>query len=392
MNLVDLVILALCLVAGVRGWRLGLLGQVFELGGGFLGLVLGATLAPRVASLFTKKPGLEAALISLGVVLVALSVGQAVGYLAGHRFGSMAMDARLGGLDSSLGAGFGLALTIVSAWLLASVLVDGPSKPVARAVQRSEVLKRVSAVFPNPPDVFAYLREYMTTSGFPQVFSGFPRPIGEPVQLPKGAVARRAVERADQSTVQIVVPACGGTQFGSGWVAGQSTVVTNAHVVAGGDSVTVLDSAGEHAGAVVLFDPKTDVAVIHADGLAGTVLPLETDDRGPGSPGATLGYPGGQAGLVTHRAAVQAQYVAVGRDIYGRSSVERSIYELRAPVRQGDSGGPFVLPNGDVAGVVFAASTTDGRIGYALTASEVEDEVQRGSSRTEPVATGGCTR
>ena len=71
--------------------------------------------------------------------------------------------------------------------------------------------------------------------------------------------------------------------------------------------------------------------------------------------------------------------------------VVREIYELRAPVEQGDSGGPFVTPAGKVAGVIFAASTTDSDTGYALTGSEVQDEVQEGATRTEPVGTGRCT-
>jgi hypothetical protein len=41
--------------------------------------------------------------------------------------------------------------------------------------------------------------------------------------------------------------------------------------------------------------------------------------------------------------------------------------------------------------VVFAASTTDGDIGYALTAGEVQDEIQEGSGKTSGVATGRCT-
>jgi hypothetical protein len=72
--------------------------------------------------------------------------------------------------------------------------------------------------------------------------------------------------------------------------------------------------------------------------------------------------------------------------------VTRSVYEVRARVRQGDSGGPFVLPNGTVAGVVFAASTTDADTGYVLTGSEVEDEIETGTARNRPVATGECTR
>jgi hypothetical protein len=50
-----------------------------------------------------------------------------------------------------------------------------------------------------------------------------------------------------------------------------------------------------------------------------------------------------------------------------------------------------VLPNGSVAGVVFAASTTDGDTGYALTGEEVMDELETGLSAVAPAGTGRCT-
>jgi hypothetical protein len=106
-----------------------------------------------------------------------------------------------------------------------------------------------------------------------------------------------------------------------------------------------------------------------------------------------LGYPGNANGrLDADRAAVQARYLAVGRDIYGGAQVEREVYDLRSEVTQGESGGPFVLPDGRVAGVVFAASTTDRNRGFALTGREVADEVQRGIESTQAVSTGSCTR
>jgi S1-C subfamily serine protease len=87
---------------------------------------------------------------------------------------------------------------------------------------------------------------------------------------------------------------------------------------------------------------------------------------------------------------VQARFDAVGRDIYGESGVQREIYDLRARVEQGDSGGPFVLPRGAVAGVVFAASTSDAGEGFALTGAEVADEVDQGAGSSTPVPTGDC--
>jgi uncharacterized membrane protein required for colicin V production len=391
-NLADLVILGLAGLAAYRGFRHGLVGQFFELGGGFLGLVLGVTLAGTVADAFAAEPGFKGLLISLLTVFILLSLGQTAGHLIGHRFGSAARKARLGGVNAGLGAGFGILVTLVSYWMIGSLLVHGPWPEVARLMSRSKILKGLNDVS-EPPDVLAYVRQYLDTAGFPQVFTGLPPPIGKPVDLPSGRLARRAARRAQPSTVRIVVPACGGQQLGSGWIAAPDTVVTNAHVVAGGTEIQVQDSGGTHSGRVVLFDPATDVAIVHVTGLAGPPLELNTEPLERGTPGATLGYPGADAPrLDVDRAAVQNSYPARGRDIYGRDDVTREVYELRASIRQGESGGPFALPSGEVGGVVFAASTTDGNVGYALTGAEVADEVDEGAGRTEPVSTGDCAR
>jgi S1-C subfamily serine protease len=82
----------------------------------------------------------------------------------------------------------------------------------------------------------------------------------------------------------------------------------------------------------------------------------------------------------------------LGRDIYGRSFVRRDVYELQAVVRPGNSGGPFVLTNGQVAGVVFAASTTDPTVGYALTSEQVVPLLASVRTRTDAVSTGDCLR
>ncbi|HEX2057678.1 MAG TPA: MarP family serine protease [Actinomycetota bacterium] len=392
MNLADLIVILLAGLAAFRGFRLGLLGQFFELGGGFLGLVLGVTFAGAVADAFTDEPGLQALLISLLTVFILLSLGQTFGHLIGLRFARAANNARLGGVNQGLGAGFGIFVTLLSYWLIGSLLVQGPSREVAKLMSRSRILKELNEIS-KPPDVLAYLRQYLDTAGFPQVFAGLPRPIGEPVDLPSDKVARKVARKVQASTVRIVVPACGGQQLGSGWVGAPNTVVTNAHVVAGGGDIEIQDQDGTHTGRVVLFDPATDIAIVRVAGLAGAPLELTTTVLERGTPGATLGFPGSGGGeLDVDRAAVQDSYPARGRDIYGRDDVTREVYELRASIRQGESGGPFALPTGEVAGVVFAASTTDGNVGYALTGAEISGELAEGSNRTEPVSTGECAR
>ncbi len=392
MNLVDLAVIGLVALAAFRGWHRGFIGQLFEFGGGFIGLILGVSvIAPWLTRTFTDQAGPATALVAIGAVFVMLSIGQAAGYLVGHRFGAVARRAQLGPFDSTFGAALSIAITFIAFWLVGSLLINGPSQEFARALQKSRSLKVMNELMPPPPNVLAYIRQYLDTSGFPQVFQGLPRPIGEPATLPSQREARAAGRKAEGSMVRVVVPACGGTQLGSGWIAAPETVVTNAHVVSGGDDVIVQDPA-DHPATVVVFDPRTDVAILHVEGLSGPSLPLDTAVKERGQKGATLGYPGtGDGELVITRAAVQAEYEAVGRDIYGRNTVERDVYELHAAVRQGDSGGPFVLANGDVAGVVFAAATTDEDTGYALTGAEVADEIRAGTGKTSEVGTGRCT-
>jgi S1-C subfamily serine protease len=81
---------------------------------------------------------------------------------------------------------------------------------------------------------------------------------------------------------------------------------------------------------------------------------------------------------------------AVGRDIYGEDTVRRQVYELQTTVAPGNSGGPFVTVDGDVAGVVFAASTTTDDVGYAITAAEAIPEVRRAIESDARVSTGPC--
>jgi S1-C subfamily serine protease len=121
------------------------------------------------------------------------------------------------------------------------------------------------------------------------------------------------------------------------------------------------------------------------------VLPLAQKEVQRGAVGAVVGYPGGGS-LNGVAAANRRVLTAIGKDIYGRSTVDRDIYELQAPIRPGNSGGPFILVDGKVAGVVFAASTTDQGIGYAITSTEARPDINRGVGRTGRVSTGPCAR
>jgi S1-C subfamily serine protease len=154
--------------------------------------------------------------------------------------------------------------------------------------------------------------------------------------------------------------------------------------------VQVRDTSGTVDAVPVLFDPQVDLAVLAAPGLSAPPLAFADVPSDREQAGATLGYPGGQQQLVVKPAAVRGRGNAVGRDIYGRGLVNREILTLSSPVRQGDSGGPFVTADGRVAGVVFAAAAADPGTGYALTAEQVAGAVAAATARNSPVGTGPC--
>ena len=89
---------------------------------------------------------------------------------------------------------------------------------------------------------------------------------------------------------------------------------------------------------------------------------------------------------------VSGAYAATGRDIYSKKTVRRQILELRAAIDRGDSGGPLILQDGTVGGVVFAEARTDPDVGYALSPTEVATRVAPAIDRTEAVDTGACAR
>jgi S1-C subfamily serine protease len=167
-------------------------------------------------------------------------------------------------------------------------------------------------------------------------------------------------------------------------------VATNAHVVAGVRAPSVLDRAGLHRSTPVFFDPKEDIALLRVSGLTEPALRLLPSTVGRGTEGVALGYPGGGP-LHASPAVVLSEVSALGRDIYGRSLTVRDVYQLRADVRPGNSGGPLVRPDGTVAGVVFARSSLNPDLGFALTSASVRARITSAEASTQQVGTGPCT-
>ncbi|MEX2420778.1 MAG: MarP family serine protease, partial [Actinomycetota bacterium] len=261
---------------------------------------------------------------------------------------------------------------------------------LSRAIEGSSIVRGLDTVLPEPPSVLAQVRTFVDRFGFPQVFTGLPPDPGGPVSAPTDDEAARAYAAAADSTVEVLGEACGQIQEGSGFVVEDSLIVTNAHVVAGVAAPSIRTGAGGTSAATVLvFDPHLDVAVLRVEAPPGPRLPFAEQGVTRGDAGVVAGYPGGGT-LTGAKAAVLRTFPAVGRDIYGKGEIERDVIELQAAVRPGNSGGPFVLANGEVGGLVFAASVSDPKIGYAIAIDDVEPSIQRARAADAAVATGRC--
>jgi len=199
------------------------------------------------------------------------------------------------------------------------------------------------------------------------------------------------VLRAGESVVKVRGQnRCGQGVEGSGFVYGPGRVMTNAHVVAGVSDVEVSVGSETVPAEVVVYDPDLDIAVLSAAGLA-DAAPLGFDfDVATRAGVAILGYPqDGPFDVETAR--IRAEQRLRSPNIYGTSTVVREVYSLRGHVRPGNSGGPIVTSEGDVAGLVFAASVTDQQTGYALTADQLRETAAEGLSADGEVSTGACT-
>ncbi len=387
MNLLDLGILVWAAFAAVSGYRRGAALQLTEYAGLLLGLVVGALFAPPLAGL-VHSPVIQA-VVALGVLIGLAALGEGLGWLVGRRMWALARRSVLGPIDAAAGTVVSVLAVLLVTWFLSYSLSAGPFPTLSRQIRSSAVVETLDDVLSRPPSLLAEVRGFLDRFGFPEVFADVPPVPAGPVQAPTPALVGQIAAAANPSVVQVQSQACGSIRSGSGFVAADHYVVTNAHVVAGGSNPRVQIGGTSFDTTTVLFDPKLDVAVLYVAGDPGPALQLDRNQVDRGTQGAVIGYPGGGP-REDMAAAVRRPLEAVGRDIYGGAIVTRTIYEMQAQVRPGDSGGPFVLKDGAVAGVVFAASTTDSNVGYALTSDDVLARLETVLGSTAAVSTEEC--
>lgn len=163
---------------------------------------------------------------------------------------------------------------------------------------------------------------------------------------------------------------CGDPSVGTGVFVEADLLITNAHVVAGSDEVTVtLEGGSAVDGQVVGFDPTRDLAAIRVPAGAATPLPFGTGE--PNDVGALWSLDAESLSVPTPYT-INRIITATGNDIYDESPASRQALELATSLAQGQSGAPVVNEDGYLVGIAFAESQQQESISYAVTTAELE--------------------
>jgi S1-C subfamily serine protease len=387
----DIAVLAVAFIAAISGWRSGALGSLLSFVGVLLGAIAGVLLAPHlVAHISAPRAKLFAALF---LILALVVVGEVAGVVLGRAVRGAIHSNSVRFFDSLVGVAVQLVVVLVAAWLLATPLTSSAGQPnLAAAVRGSRVLAQVNDYAPEwLKTVPKRLSALLDTSGLPQVLEPFSRTPVVAVAAPDAALANsQVVMNTEPSVVKIraIAPSCQKVLEGSGFVLSPDRVMTNAHVVAGANSVTVEASGNPYDATVVSYDPTVDIAILSVPNLPAGPLAFTNSPVTSGTEAIVMGYPGG-GGFVATPARIRELIELSGPDIYRSATINREVYTVRAGVEQGNSGGPLIDLNGQVLGVVFGAAVDDNDTGFVLTAKEVSDQLAH-IGDTAPVPTGAC--
>lgn len=190
---------------------------------------------------------------------------------------------------------------------------------------------------------------------------------------------KRSVVNIDTSTV-VNLRWLGGrseekTGSGSGWVLDKTGhIVTNHHVVAGSDIVTVTFGEGEAVPAEVIgTSAQNDIAVLKVNVDPQRLFPVTIGDSKSLRVGQKIFAIGNPFGL--ERTMTVGIVSSLDRSLKSKNGQQmRNIVQIDAALNQGNSGGPLLDSQGDVVGMNTAIASLTGEntgVGFAVPARTI---------------------
>lgn len=386
---VDLIIGACALAVVAWGIWAGAAGTL-TLAGFAAGAVGGAALAPLLLNGghdndWALVLALPAALLVGGLLAAAVERST-------DRLRSRLDRTRL--VDAIGGAVLAAASAASAAWLLGGALTQISS--LREPIEDSQIIGRINDVLAPPGPTRAPQGPIVDELQLIRidVQGGLP-----PIQ-PVNTDLRRdpQVLRADRSVVKIEVQTDCGAGIGSGWIARDGIVATNAHVAAAANIISVrIGGRGlAHGAHAIWFDPVNDVALLRVPTIKGVPsLPIVRRPKA-GTAAAALGFPRGRhairaarIGPTTDRLRGFMARDGLGKD-FPRPLNGRLVTTFRGRPQGGSSGGPIVDSRGRVLAMVFGGG--GGTELYGGLAVPTRFVVSALSEAGPPVDTGACPR
>jgi S1-C subfamily serine protease len=388
LTVLDLVLILALLSYLAYGLRNGFLVTV----GGIAGFAAGAIAAffavPLVSGFVADSGWRLTAIVAAAVALVVL--GHGLGTMIGRQIRGAMRIRPLRAVDRLVGGAVNLVVSALVMSMLAFSIGSLGVPSVSQQLAESKVIRFIDGMTPDPVKAtMAQLRSDVIGNGIPTLIEGLDQ--GQAVPVPDASTDTPALNRAAGSVLKIAGTAyqCGQNQTGTGFVVSEDRVVTNAHVVAGvSEPVVEMPDGGAMPGRVVYFDTKHDLAVLAVENLPVQPLPLSTDLPN-GSPAAFAGYPHGGP-FQSRPATIQDISTVLVPDIYGSNPSPEDIYRLAGNVQPGNSGGPLLTTEGQVAGVIFAKATSDAEMGFAITMDDLNPVASQAASLSAQVSSGQC--
>ena len=387
-DLLDLALIVLAAAFAVSGYRQGFIVGSLSFIGFVGGAVLGAEFGPSISRAIVGGQT-QQDVVAVVLLVCAAIIGQFIASSIGAAVRQTVTSPSSTILDSIGGAAVSVLSMLLIAWAIGSVLTASSFPVVVGQVDNSVVLSTMDRIMPSQAKtMFGDFRRLLSSGPFPQVFSGIGAAHLFAVAAPDPAVLNSPGYLAARSRVvkvQGTAPSCDRSIEGSGFVYAPQHVLTNAHVVAG----VQRRADGDHG---QRDDVPRPGRALRPAGGRGRALRAGAEP-GPAAASTTRPRRGRRRWWRATRSTTRSPQVpariggtqnAVGPDIYQTGTVQRQIFEIRAVVEPGNSGGPLLSPSGTVYGVVFAAAVNMQGTGFALTASEVAADANAGAEPDQP--------
>lgn len=393
MSILDITLVILIVTALLRGHELGFVRQAASTTGIIIGTIAGIFVQSRLVGLVhtPSSKTLMAMVVMTSFVMIFSTGGHLAGDLLRGHIDNTKRKRAIDRIDRISGAVAAFFTFMLIVWVAASVFKNVPDTTMQKQIRGSFIISQVQQLMPDVPGFVAKLGFLINPNAFPEVFTGLEPRIDTSRPLPSIGEFDDAVEAARKSVVKIEGVGCGGISQGSGFVAAKNLVITNAHVIAGVKQPIIVDGNGQHKATVVHFDPGIDLAILQTSDLQGEPLGIIADEQPSGVHAAVLGYPNG-GDFMPLPATIIERFNAIGQNIYNQASVERDVYSVQAAVQHGNSGGPLIDKDGNVIGVMFAESTTNDAVGYALTTNALGALLASVQNSNVNMDTGSCTQ